>query len=160
MPHLKSATRRQFLRNVLASTTGALALPTILPSSVFGQNAPSNKIHIGQIGCGRIANEMDLPGILKHGLARVVAVCDVDAKRLGQTKQRVESYYAGKQTSNNPPTVKVYGDYRELLKDPGIDAVAISTPDHWHSEPVLAAALAGKDIYVQKPLSMTIAERS
>jgi predicted dehydrogenase len=143
---------------VLASTTGALALPTILPSSVFGQNAPSNKIHIGQIGCGRIANEMDLPGILKHGLARVVAVCDVDAKRLGQTKQRVESYYAGKQTSNNPPTVKVYGDYRELLKDPGIDAVAISTPDHWHSEPVLAAALAGKDIYVQKPLSMTIAE--
>ena len=101
---------------------------------------------------------MDLPGILKHGLARVVAVCDVDAKRLGQTKQRVESYYAGKQTSNNPPTVKVYGDYRELLKDPGIDAVAISTPDHWHSEPVLAAALAGKDIYVQKPLSMTIAE--
>ena len=154
----ESIPRRQFLQSVLVSTTGAFALPTILPASVFGQNGPSNKIHIGQIGCGRIANEMDLPGILKHDVARVVAVCDVDSKRLGQTKRRVEKYYSGKQASNNALTVKVYDDYRELLKDPGIDAVAISTPDHWHSEPVVAAALAGKDIYVQKPLSMTIAE--
>ena len=150
--------RRDFLRRSLAGAAGALALPTLVPASVFGQNAPSNKIHIGQIGCGRIANEMDMPGILKHDIARVVAVCDLDSKRLARAKERVEKHYAGKTGTEGALVVKAYGDYRELLKDPGIDAVAISTPDHWHSEPVLAAALAGKDVYVQKPLSMTIAE--
>src|SRR5439155_15266401 len=73
-------------------------------------------------------------------------------------KKFVEGHYNKKSGKENAITVKTYGDFRELLKDPGIDAVAISTPDHWHSEPVVAAALAGKDIYVQKPLSMTIAE--
>ena len=151
-------TRRQFLKLSLATTTAAIAVPTLIPSSVLGQGAPSKKIHIGQIGCGRIANEMDLPGILKHDIARVVAVCDLDSKRLAKAKDRVEKHYAGKSGSDKALSVKAYGDYRELLKDPGIDAVAISTPDHWHSEPVIAAALAGKDVYVQKPLSMTLVE--
>ena len=142
----------------MAGGAGAIALPSIVPSSVFGADAPSNKIHVGQIGCGRIANEMDMPGILKQDLARVVAVCDLDSKRLAKAKARVEKHYAGKSGSNTALEVTAYGDYHELLRDPGIDAVAISTPDHWHSEPVIAAALAGKDVYVQKPLSMTIAE--
>ncbi len=150
--------RREFLKRSLAAGTGALALPTIVPSSVFGADAPSNKIHVAQIGCGRIANEMDMPGILKHDLARMVAVCDLDSKRLAKAKARVEKHYAAKSGGTTALAVTAYGDYRELLKDPGIDAVAISTPDHWHSEPVIAAALAGKDVYVQKPLSMTIAE--
>ncbi len=150
--------RREFLKLSLAAGTGALALPTIVPSSVFGADAPSNKIHVAQIGCGRIANEMDMPGILKHDLARMVAVCDLDSKRLAKAKARVEKHYAAKSGGTTALAVTAYGDYRELLKDPGIDAVAISTPDHWHSEPVIAAALAGKDVYVQKPLSMTIAE--
>lgn len=130
-------------------------MPTIVPCSVFGQGAPGSKIQIGQIGCGRIANEMDLPGILKHDIARVVAVCDLDSKRLARAKERVEKFYAGKGATVE---VKGFGDYRELLKSGGIDAVAISTPDHWHAEPIIAAALVGKDIYVQKPLSMTLAE--
>ncbi len=142
----------------MAGAAGALALPALVPASVLGADAPSNKIHVAQIGCGRIANEMDLPGILKHDLARVVAVCDLDAKRLAHAKERVEKFYAAKTGSDQALVVSAYGDYRELLKDAGIDAVAISTPDHWHSELVVAAALAGKDIYVQKPLSMTLAE--
>ncbi len=151
-----SVTRRQFLKASLAGAAGALAFPTIVPSSVFGQNAPSNRIQIGQIGCGRIAHTMDLPGVLKHDLARVVAVCDLDSKRLAMAKDQVEKNYA--KGSGARYTCKAYGDYRELLKDPGIDAVAISTPDHWHAEPVVAAALANKDIYVQKPLTMTLEE--
>ena len=151
-------TRRQFLTTSLAASAAASLFPTIVPSSVFGADAPSNKIQIGQIGCGRIANEMDMPGILKHNVARIVAVCDLDSKRLARAKNRVEKFYAGKTGSETALVVKAYGDYRDLLKDGRVDAVAISTPDHWHSEPVIAAALAGKDIYVQKPLSMTLAE--
>ena len=150
--------RRQFLKTSLAGAAGASLMPAIIPSSVLGADAPSKKIQIGQIGCGRIANEMDMPGILRQDSARIVAVCDLDSKRLGLAKDRVEKYYAGKTGSPSALVVKAYGDYRELLKNGEIDAVAISTPDHWHSEPVLAAALAGKDIYVQKPLSMTLVE--
>jgi len=150
--------RRQFLKTSLAGAAGAVVLPTIVPPSVFGKDAPSNKIQIGQIGCGRIANEMDMPGILRQDVARVVAVCDLDSRRLGLAKDRVEKHYAGKTGSQTALVVKAYGDYRDLLKDGQIDAVAISTPDHWHSEPVIAAALAGKDVYVQKPLSMTLVE--
>jgi len=153
--------RRQFLRVSLAGTTGALALPlpALAPSCAFGQGARGNLIQIGQIGCGRIANEMDMPGILKHyQAARIVAVCDLDSKRLAKAKERVERYYAERAGSRAPAMVRSYGDYRELLKDPGIDAVAISTPDHWHAELIIAAALAGKDVYVQKPLAMTLAE--
>ena len=150
--------RRQFLKASLATTAGAVALPTLLPSSVFGADAPSRKIHVAQIGCGRIAHDMDLPGIIKHDLARIVAVCDLDTARLELAKHFVENYYAKKQGSEHALEVKTFGDYRELLKAPDIDAVAVSTSEHWHAELVLAAALAGKDVYVQKPLTMTLTE--
>lgn len=150
--------RRRFLQTSLAGVAGAFAFPVLVPSTVLSQDAPSNRIQIGQIGCGRIANEMDLPGLLKHySIARIVAVCDLDSQRLAKARSRVEKYYADK-TARPVSAVKALGDYRELLADPAIDAVAISTPDHWHSEPIVAAALAGKDVYVQKPLSMTLAE--
>jgi predicted dehydrogenase len=144
--------RRQFVKRTLAGAAGIIAMPAIVPSSVFGANAPSNKIQVAQIGCGRIATDWDMPGILRQDIARVVAVCDLDSKRLANAKAMVEKHYKG------AVSVKTFGDYRELLQDPGLDAVAISTPDFWHSEPVVAAALAGKDVYVQKPLSMTIHE--
>src|SRR5215471_8378222 len=150
--------RRQFAKTSLAAATGAIVFPTIIPSSVLGKDAPSKKIQIAQVGCGRIAHEMDMPGILKHDIARVIAVCDLDSKRMAHAKKFVEDHYAKKKDSEKAVAVKTFGDFRELIKDPSIDAVAISTPDHWHSEIVVAAALAGKDIYVQNPLSMTIAE--
>src|SRR5881394_568487 len=152
-----TGTRRRFIKSSVAIAAGVSGFPTIVPSSIFGANAPSKKIQIGQIGCGRIAHEMDLPGILKHDIARVVAVCDLDSKRMGHAQDFVRDHYVKKGMDKNP-AIKTYGDFRDLLKDGSIDAVAISTPDHWHSEPVVAAALAEKDIYVQKPLSMTIAE--
>lgn len=150
--------RRQFLKTSALGGASLACAPMIVPSSLFGANAPSNKIQIAQIGCGRIAKDMDIPGVQKHDIARIVAVCDVDTKRMADAKKQIEVFYA-KQTGNKDAVkVKTFQDYRELLKEPGIDAVSISTPDHWHAEPVIAAALAGKDIYVQKPLSMTIAE--
>ena len=89
--------RRQFLKTSLAGAAGASLMPTIIPSSVLGADAPSKKIQIGQIGCGRIANEMDMPGILRQDSARIVAVCDLDSKRLAMAKDRVEKHYADPQ---------------------------------------------------------------
>jgi predicted dehydrogenase len=150
--------RRKFLKKSSATTVGAMVLPTIVPSSVFGKNAPSNKINIGQIGCGRIARSHDLPGTMQHDIARIIGVCDVDSKRANEGKELVEKYYQKKLNSGNAVTVKAYENYREMLLNKDIDAVIISTPDHWHSQPAMEAALAGKDIYLQKPTSLTVKE--
>jgi len=148
------STRRDFLR-VSGLAGAAIGFPTIIPSRVLGADAPSKKINILQIGCGRIGWSMDMPGILKQGATRMVAVCDLDALRVAEAKTMVEGHY---KKNNIDLTVATYGDYREALQHKDIDAVSVSTPDHWHAEPVIAAALAGKDIYVQKPLSMTLKE--
>lgn len=150
--------RRKFLKSSLVGATAAFAIPTIVPSSVFGQSAPSNKINIAQIGFGRIAMSHDLPETMKNDVARIVAVCDVDSKRANDGKAFLEKYYKESTGKSNFMNVKIYGDYREMLDDPGIDAVIISTPDHWHAKPAIDAALAGKDIYLQKPSSLTISE--
>jgi myo-inositol 2-dehydrogenase / D-chiro-inositol 1-dehydrogenase len=150
--------RRKFLKSSLIGASAAFAMPTIVPSTVFGQNAPSNKINIAQIGFGRIAMGHDLPETMKNDIARVIAVCDVDSKRATDGKQFIEKFYAESTGKQNFMNVKVYGDYREMLQDPAIDAVIISTPDHWHARPAIDAALAGKDIYLQKPSSLTISE--
>src|SRR5262245_19732205 len=134
-------TRRRFLKTSAAAGAVVAGFPNIMPSSVFGADAPSKKIQIAQVGCGRIAHEMDMPGILKHDIARVIAVCYLDSKRMAHAKKFVEDHYAKKKDSERAVAVKTFGDFRELIKDPTIDAVAISTPDHWHSEIVVAAAL-------------------
>jgi len=150
--------RRTFLRNATAATAGAIVIPTIVPSSVFGKNAPSNTIQIGQIGCGRIARDHDMAATLGYDHAKFVAVCDLDSNRLADGKKLVEDFYKKKTGSSNAVDVKMYGDYREMLLNKEIDAVIISTPDHWHSQPAMEAALAGKGIYLQKPTSLTITE--
>jgi predicted dehydrogenase len=151
--------RRTFLTTSLAGTAGAILVPTIVPASVFGKNAPSNMINIGQIGCGRIARDHDLRETLPYfDQARVVAVCDLDSKRVADGKKYVESWYARKTGNEKFIDVKMYEDYHDLLANPDIDAVMISTPDHWHSQPALEAALAKKDIYLQKPTSLTVTE--
>lgn len=142
----------------MTAAAGAIILPTIVPSSVFGKNAPGNKINIAQIGFGRIAMTHDLPETMNFDIARVVAVADFDSKRLAVGKQFIENFYSGKTGRKNYIDVKTYDDYHAILADKSIDAVIISTPDHWHSQPAIEAALAGKDIYVQKPTSLTIKE--
>jgi myo-inositol 2-dehydrogenase/D-chiro-inositol 1-dehydrogenase len=150
--------RRNFLKNSSAAMAGSFIIPTIVPSSVFGKNAPSNKINVAQIGFGRIAMTHDLAETLTFDAARVIAVCDLDSNRVAKGKAFIEGFYAKKTGSKDAVTVKTYGDYREMLLNKDIDAVMISTPDHWHSQPAIEAALAGKDVYLQKPTSLTIAE--
>jgi myo-inositol 2-dehydrogenase/D-chiro-inositol 1-dehydrogenase len=150
--------RRSFIKDVTATGAGALAFPQIVPSHVLGRSSPGSKIRIGQIGFGRIAMVHDLPEILRHDTAVVVAVADVDIKRAGEGKKWIEDFYTGQKGNPGYVDVAVYQDYREMLGDKSIDAVIISTPDHWHAQPAMEAAEAGKDIYLQKPASLTIAE--
>ncbi|MDA0315033.1 MAG: Gfo/Idh/MocA family oxidoreductase [Bacteroidetes bacterium] len=148
--------RRDFMKKT-ALATAAFGIPTLVPASVLGKNAPSNKLHIAQIGCGRIARDHDLPGVWKHDVARIVALSDLDTKRMAEGKKYIEDYYTQKMGSPYLD-VKQVVDYRDLFKNKDIDAVIISTPDHWHAQPAIEAALAGKHVYLQKPTSLTIRE--
>jgi myo-inositol 2-dehydrogenase / D-chiro-inositol 1-dehydrogenase len=149
--------RRVFIKDVVAAS-GAMVIPSIVPSSVFGKNAPAERINIGLIGCGRIAHEHNLPEIMNYDNARVIAACDPDSKRLTEGKQFIESNYEKKYGRKNVVDVRMYDDYREMLLKPEIDAVIICTPDQWHAQPAIEAALARKDIYLQKPATLTVAE--
>jgi myo-inositol 2-dehydrogenase / D-chiro-inositol 1-dehydrogenase len=147
--------RREFLQGA----AGMIGFPMIVPSRMFGQSAPSNLIQVAQIGCGRIARASEFPGILRNSdVARYVAVCDLDTARIADAKETLEQVYTRKLGAGKFAPVKTYRDYREMLADKSIDAVAISTPDHWHARPAMEAALAGKDVYLQKPASLTIQE--
>jgi myo-inositol 2-dehydrogenase/D-chiro-inositol 1-dehydrogenase len=150
--------RRQFLTKTMASATGAFVAPTIIPASVMGKNPPSDKINIGQIGFGRIARGLDTKSMLRNDDVRVVAVSDVDSKRLKDGKATIEEAYSKSKGKSKYVDVKMYDDYRELIQRSDIDAVVISTPDHWHAQPAIEAALAGKDFFLQKPTTLTIAE--
>jgi len=150
--------RRSFIRKTLTTTAGAFVFPTIIPSHVIGKNPPSDRINIGQIGCGRIAMSLDLPAVIKFDVARVVACSDVDSNRLQSAKEFIGKAYEKKTGKQNYVDVKTFEDYREMLLKSDIDAVVISTPDHWHAQPAIEAALAGKDIMLQKPFSLTIQE--
>jgi myo-inositol 2-dehydrogenase/D-chiro-inositol 1-dehydrogenase len=145
--------RRTFIHAGLLSGA-ALGFPTIIPSRVLGAEAPSKKIQVGIIGCGRIAGGMDIPGVWQNqDLATLVAFSDPDIKRIKATQKKSKELFNG-----DMPETKCYQDYKELLADPAVDAVMICTPDHWHAQLCIDAALAKKDIYVQKPMAMSIAE--
>ena len=145
-----------FSRRTFGKTLLGVSLPLIVPSHLLGADAPSNRIRVGQIGCGRIARDHDMTGVLKSGMADIVAVCDVDAARAEDGRKRLEELY--RKAGASVPKITVHGDYRQIIERSDIDAVVISTPDHQHAEPALAAVLAGKDVYLQKPFTMTIAE--
>jgi len=157
--------RRRFL-----SQSAALGVPLIVPASALGRDdkpPPSRRITVGAIGCGNMGLG-DIRGFLNDPRAQVVAVCDVNKESAGYwngavggrdpAKQMVEKHYAAAKKAGTYKGCDTYIDFRELLARKDIDVVIVSTPDHWHAIPVIAAAKAGKDIYCQKPLSLTIAE--
>jgi predicted dehydrogenase len=152
--------RRDFMKTAVTGAVASVAatgFPTIVPASVLQEHAPSNRINVGAIGTGRISREHDLPGVWRYDSAHLIAVCDLDSKRVDDAKKLVNGYY-GKKTGKPYDGVTGYGDYRELLQNKDIDAVLISTPDHWHALIGIHAVEAGKDVYMQKPASLTIAE--
>jgi len=139
--------RRTFLKRAAAGAGAgaALAFPTIVPSTVFGANAPSNRIVLGAIGMGNMGTG-NLESFLGRDDVQFVAVCDVDRERLDKARQTVNEQYETEDCA-------IYSDLRDLIGHPGLDAVSIATPDHWHAAAAIAAARAGLDIYGEKPFS-------
>jgi myo-inositol 2-dehydrogenase / D-chiro-inositol 1-dehydrogenase len=148
--------RRSFIKAAAVSATA----PTIVPSSVFARPAPSDVIQFGCIGVGR-QGQGDMQELIYRGLetgARVVAVCDADTHRLEDAQWLAEKIYTVETGQDASQSVRAHHDFRELLARKDIDGVLIVTPDFWHAAHAVAAAEAGKDIYVEKPLTYSIAE--
>ena len=142
--------RRTFLRS--AAVAGAAPLVWRSTNSAY---AAQDRLTLGFIGVGTMGRG-HLGGFLDRKDVEVVAVCDVVKERLDNAVQMVGKKYAGK--SGTPAEVKAYGDFRDLLKHKGLDAVVIATPDHWHAILCTQAAAAGKHIYCEKPLTHNVAE--
>ena len=153
--HDRKITRRQFVGRTAAT---AFAAPMILPALASAKETKaSDRITLGFIGMGKM-NRAHLGSFLREGEVQVVAVCEVDTTRRNHAKKTVEDYYARKQKNGKYRGCAAYNDFRELLARDDIDAVVIATPDHWHAIPVIEACKARKDIYCEKPLSLTIRE--
>ncbi|MBI5393660.1 MAG: Gfo/Idh/MocA family oxidoreductase [Verrucomicrobia bacterium] len=118
---------------------------------------PSERIGVGLIGIGCMGRG-HLHLLANHPAVQLLAVCDVDRERRETAKAFVEETYAAERAKGSYRGCAAYNDYRELLARPDIDAVVIVTPDHWHSLLAAEAARAGKDVYCEKPVSLTIHE--
>ena len=145
-------TRREFVKGA-AAAAGAVGVPLIIPAASLGAGgkvAPSNRITIGCIGVGGQGTG-NMRAFLGIEEARVVAVCDAYEDRRQRAKGLVDKKYGDHGCA-------MFGDFRELLARPGIDAVLIATQDHWHALIALAALAAGKDMYLEKPLGVAVKE--
>lgn len=148
--------RRKFLKSTALTGAGLIVAPSIVPSHVFGANAPSEKINVAAIGTGRQGQSFDMPGIMKFDACNMMAVCDLDANRAKDAKTLVENFC--EKNGKPKPIVTIYENYEDVLANEDIDAVIVCTPDHWHAKIAVDAVRAGKDIYLEKPTSLTIEE--
>ena len=147
-----------FTRRLFLKQAAGVAVFSIVPRHVLGRGflAPSDQIGIGFIGLGK--QSQGLRGQFLKNNARVIAACDVDPRKVSAFAEAVNTHYAAQTNASAYTSCLRYDDYRALLNNKGVDAVVIATPDHWHSVVAIKAAKAGKDIYCEKPLSLTVAE--
>jgi glucose-fructose oxidoreductase len=152
-PSTSSLSRRRFLQRTSASTLGVLALPSLVASTVLGRGgatAPNSRVLVACIGTGPQGRGV-MGNFLSQPDCRVVAVCDVKTDSLQRGRDQVNHAYQNQD-------VRAYADFREVLERREIDGVLIGTPDHWHVPISLAAARAGKDIYLEKPMGLVVEE--
>ena len=155
MPERMSLSRRTLLKGA-----AALAAPYFVPASALGKNGwkpPSERITVGFIGIGNMGGG-HLGEFLGDNQLQVIAVCDVDAVKRKKARERVEDKYASDRQAGTFKGCDEYNEFERLLERKDIDTVLIATPDHWHAIIAIAAARAGKDIYCEKPLTLTIRE--
>lgn len=141
--------RRRFLSNSLAGATAGVALSTLHTNAFAAANDKPKRVAL--IGSGWYG-KCDLLRLIQVSPVEVVSLCDVDKNMVAEAAELVST----RQASKKKP--RTYGDYRELLKEKDVDIVLVDTPDHWHALPAIAAMEMGADVWVQKPISLDIAE--
>jgi predicted dehydrogenase len=148
-------TRRAVLRNTACAAGAAGLAPLLIPSSVLGAYAPSRRVAVAHIGVGGQGSGL-LDGFLGLAQNQTVAVCDPIRERRESAAQKVDRAYAARAGKESHRGCQAYNDFREALARPDVDAVVVATPDHWHVPAAIAAVRAGKDVYVEKPLGVSI----
>ncbi|MBT3199669.1 MAG: Gfo/Idh/MocA family oxidoreductase [Phycisphaerales bacterium] len=144
----RTVTRRDFVKSG-AVAVAAIGLPTVVPSTVIGKDAPSGRVNIGLIGCGSISRYYHRNILKRMDDVRIVAVCDAYKDRRDKAVVEMDGHYKGK-------VAKAHADFREVLARSDVDAVIIAAHDNWHTPMSIAAAKAGKDVYCQKPLALDL----
>ncbi len=148
----KIANRRQFLRQAAGAAAGAVGFPYVVSSSALGAAgavAPSERITVGAVGVGPQGSGV-MRNFLRQSDAQVVAVCDVKSHVLKAAQELVNKNY-------NSTGCKAYKDFREVMARDDIDVVLAAPPDHWHVLIALAAVKSGKDVYLEKPMGLSLA---
>ncbi|MBI5690391.1 MAG: Gfo/Idh/MocA family oxidoreductase [Verrucomicrobia bacterium] len=154
-----SLTRRSVLKRGLAGILAYGVAPQFLPASLFGRSAPSNRLTVGLVGNGLICSSHLGTLLGRPGDCRIVATCDVNRAKVEKARDRIETSYGKvKDSGTRAAGVAVYARHEELVAREDLDIVFVCTPDHWHAAVSAAAMRAGKDVYCEKPLTLTIRE--
>jgi len=151
--------RRQFLRTSTAAAVGMSLFGTAVPGTARGAN---ERIRIGFIGVGNRGSQL-LHAFMANKDVEIAALCDVYAPYTTRNADEVDQRFRKsgripKMGESLPAKVKRFGDFRKMLEAKDIDAVCIATPDHWHAIQMIQSVQAGKDVYVEKPLTITLRE--
>jgi predicted dehydrogenase len=149
-------TRRSLLKKGLAGIFAYAVAPSFVPSTVFGRNAPSNRITVGLIGLGLQCNG-HARAVAARPDCQILALCDVDTRKFASYQELIGKEYANR-GDGSAKGISCHQHSEELLARGDIDAVWVCTPDHWHAALSIAAMKAGKDVYCEKPLSLTVRE--
>lgn len=166
---MENSNRRKFLRDSVVASLGIIAVPTIISACARGGNgriSPSDRVRVALVGCGNQGSG-DIMEMVQDDRVQVVAICDVNKKSAGywggsiggrdHVEARLTKFYTEK--FGKPfKGLRLEEDFRKVIDMKDVDAIEFAIPDHWHSIPVLMAAKAGKAIYCQKPLALTIPE--
>jgi predicted dehydrogenase len=153
----RAITRRAVLKNGLTGVIAFGVAPNFFPARLFGRNSPSNQLTVGFVGNGLICNAHAGP-VSARSDCRVIATCDVMRSKAEKMRDRLETAYGKTKASGTSRGVDIYHFHDELIARDDIDVVFVCTPDHWHAAVAKAAMMAGKDVYCEKPLTLTVRE--
>ena len=157
VPSFSPLTRRAAIKHGLAGILATGVAPLFLPSRLFGSSAPSNRLTIGIVGNGLIATQ-HVGALLSRDDCQIVALCDVWRSKAEKMQRIIEKGYAENAGTSHFKGIDIYGTHEELVARPDIDIVFTTTPDHWHAAVSIAAMETGKDVYCEKPMTLTVRE--